>query len=84
MASDANVLYSSTLSAAELAAVDVFVHRVVHLRCVKGVSGYAEETLIADQCWWPEVPPAWALKSALAGEPGSCWCPIVTPSLLDR
>jgi hypothetical protein len=80
MASEASLLYSSTLSPVELAAVDVFVHRVLHLRCRKGLTGYPEEGLLVD-CWWPDPPPDTAIKAALLGEPGSVWCPHITGSL---
>jgi|GEM_PF-4439747 len=63
-----------------------FLHRYTHLRARRGLDGYSEACMVADQCWpiteWPV--PQWAVDLAAAGEPGSRWCPIITPTLLDR
>lgn len=63
--------------------VNLFLHRVLHLRARKGLEPYAEACMISDDCWnvLDGPPPTWAVELAEAGESASRWCPIVTPSL---
>lgn len=65
--------------------VNRFIHRALHLRARKGIEPYAEACLISDQCWpITEPPPQWALDLAEAGDPGSKWCPVISPELLTH
>lgn len=61
-----------------------FVHRTDHLRSRKG-HGFAEQCLVME-CWgYPIVDvPQWAIDLADSGAPGSQWCPVISPELLDR
>jgi hypothetical protein len=42
---------------------------------------YREHMLIADQCWWPDLPPEWAVQAAADGAGGGLWCPLLRPGL---
>lgn len=66
--------------------VNRFIHRILHLRARKGRESYAEACMASDECWSPldGPPPAWASALAEAGEPGSRWCPIISPELLHH
>jgi hypothetical protein len=64
----------------ELQEISRWLHRVDHLRWRKGLWVLPEGEMVAE-CWMPDTAPEWALELAAAGEPGSRWCPQITPSL---
>lgn len=70
------------LSADEQAQIDHWLHRALHLYGRRGLMSYSEPSLIGE-CWFPAVPPGWAWESARSGEPGSSWCPILSPELSE-
>jgi hypothetical protein len=66
--------------------VERYIHRLVHLQARRGLYGGAEACMVSDQCWsvLDGPPPTWAIDLANAGEPGSQWCPIISPDLRRR
>jgi hypothetical protein len=70
------------LTHAEQAAINTWVHAMVHLRARKGLGVLPEGDWIAE-CWMPYPVPGWALESAASGAPGSAWCPVLSPHLGD-
>lgn len=69
------------------AQVTPWVHRVVHMWARQGKFEYPAEKNLIVECWhYPvfEDIPDWADALAEAGEPGSQWCPILTPELRSR
>ncbi len=62
--------------------VERYIHRLVHFRTRKGIDDHHEARMVSDSCWNVlDAPLTWAVDLAEAGEPGSRWCPIITPEL---
>ena len=76
---------ASVLDPAQVALVDAWVHRMLHLTASRGRLPYAEATLVAE-CWGYPIGaiPDWAVAALAAGEPASAWCPVVRPDLTLR
>lgn len=72
----------ATADRAQVVAVARFVHRVDHLQWRQGKGPLSSEGDYVGECWLG-VPPQWALDRAEAGEPGSRWCPLITPELAE-
>jgi hypothetical protein len=60
-----------------------FVHRCQHLDWRRNGDPLPEAGYISE-CWMPYQAPSWALSLAASGEPGSRWCPLIDPGLMDR
>lgn len=73
---------SESLSVDDLRQVGWWLHRVQHLRWVKTSQPLPEAEMVAE-CWAPDVPPGWAVDAAVAGEPGTRWCPVLCPDLAE-